>query len=92
VRARLRKCLLIAVVAVVLVLLASWLVGPDPRGLFLHEGMTEGQVRMLLSKPDYYDEPPDGSGGSAWFYCDSTSETIVEWNPGGMVRKVIFLH
>src|SRR5439155_7843820 len=86
------KGTLAASLVIVLVLLAGCLIGPDPRYLLLHEGMTESQVRMLMGKPDYYDEPLDGLGGSAWFYSYSRSEIIVEWDSQGRIRKTLFLH
>src|SRR4051812_25244362 len=70
---------------VFLLLLLACLAGPDPRYLLLREGMTESQVRILMGKPDYYDEPIDGNGGSAWFYSYARSEIIVEWTPNGTV-------
>jgi outer membrane protein assembly factor BamE (lipoprotein component of BamABCDE complex) len=90
-RALLAKVALAACLAAALVLLAGCLLGPDPRYLLLREGMTAAQVRVLLGEPDYYDEPLDGNGGSAWFYCYSRSEIIVEWGPEGRARKTTFL-
>jgi hypothetical protein len=54
--------------------------------------MTQSRVRLLMGKPDYYDTPPDGTDGAAWFYAYPRSEVIVEWGRDGRVRKTIFLH
>ena len=85
------KGLLAVCLAAALAVLAGCLIGPDPRFLLLRRGMTEAQVRMLMGRPDYYDESLSGDGSSAWFYEYSKSEIIVEWDTQGRVSKTIFL-
>jgi hypothetical protein len=47
---------------------------------------------MLMGRPDYFDEPIHGFGGSAWFYWGSIkSEIIAEWDSQGRVGETILL-